>query len=120
MATNGSFFTLVCCQLIDKATGESYKTILQDSQNKSVVFDRVNDSELADIDITDYLLYVTYYHDWQWYEGYTDDDYNILGYYSYNYVYLVDIDENERTLYTTINGDDMMSISQRTFYNEDG
>lgn len=222
--------TYVCCQLIDKATGESYKTILQDSQNKSVVFDRVNDSELADIDITDYLLYVTYYHDWQWYEGYpgllfeipkeepddglksvlvkaaekaledygyadvtafsdyngdgipeffalmatafgnlegsmykyengeyayymeiesfgdessrlyrdktdgsyiileldygfegyTDDDYNILGYYSYNYVYLVDIDENERTLYTTINGDDMMSISQRTFYNEDG
>ncbi len=222
--------TYVCCQLIDKTTGESYKTILQESQNESVVFDRVNDPELVDFDITDYLLYVTYYHDWQWYEGYpgllfeipkeepddglkstlvkaaekaledygytdalafsdyngdgipeffaltatafgnlegsmykyengeyvyymeiesfgdessrlyrdktdgsyiileldygyesyTDEDYNILGYYSYNYVYLVDVDANERTLYTTINGDDIMSISQRTFYNEDG
>ena len=41
-------------------------------------------------------------------------------YYSYNEVYFVDADTQESYIFKTIKGDDILSISKRTFYADDG
>ena len=41
-------------------------------------------------------------------------------YYSYNEVYFVDADTQESYIFKTIEGDDILSISERTFYADDG
>ncbi len=41
-------------------------------------------------------------------------------YYSYNEVYFVDADTQESYIFKTIEGDDILSISKRTFYADDG
>lgn len=222
---------VVYCQLIDKGTGESIKTIVQGIDNTTVSFDKNNDVELSEVKFADCVLGVTYFHDWTWYEsntwllfelpnaepddglkstlveaakkaledyGYTDalafSDYNGDGVpeflaltgsafgnlygtmykyenneyvyymdvnsfgdrcsrlyrdttdgsyvvlemdyryspvydenyeptdeaYSYNEVYFVDADTQESYIFKTIEGDDILSISDRTFYADDG
>lgn len=51
---------------------------------------------------------------------YDENDEPTDEYYSYNEVYLVDMDTQETLLFKTINGDDILSISKRTFYADDG
>lgn len=54
------------------------------------------------------------------YETYVDEEYNVTGYYSSNEVYQIDVDTKESKLFKTIEGDDILFIMDRTFYNDDG
>lgn len=228
----GYWDTYVYCKLIDKKSGECYKSAFVDTKETVVIFDRMNDDSLKNINLDDYYLYVTYYLDGQWEElGYqglfyeipkeepdeglkstlveaakkavedygfadavafsdyngdgvpeflaltgsafgnlygmmykyenneyvyymdvnsfgdnctrlyrdtTDGSYVVLEIdyryspvydenyeptdeaYSYNEVYFVDADTQESYIFKTIEGDDMLFIEERTFYNDDG
>ena len=108
--------------LTGSAFGNLYGTMYKYENNEYVYYMDVNSfgdscSRLYR-DTTD-GSYVVLEMDYE-YEANVDENFDVIDYYSYNEVYFVDVDTQESYIFKTIEGDDMLFIEERTFYNDDG